>query len=528
MLRGSKPGERRGGRERGTPNRRTILRDRTLCIGLEYPAASLRVFLRKLANDRKLPADTRIALAPRCFPPPAAANRDQAGAVVPAMRVWKRKALETLLGVVQDATADPKARRKAAQKIAEFLVPKVGRKPKVIADQYGFLISPNLAKDYRDTQLELSVLRPTRKIPAIAEEIGKLEARSDAILRRLQMPCPGKYRDKPYGDKQAANDIDIVVELRRNGTALTQVQQAQEAHLWTRYAVFRASPEQIARRRRQALEDADRRFRLSRSSREFSAAPALSRKERNELKLLQRLYPAEPKQTLSPLEDDCFETGRGHPFVHEWPAPDGNFYPRHSKLRPPDLLGYTAEDLANDRKRLDQLRKARSEREKLTPNEHAEEADLAARVAAYELNPEAAGEARLRELEERRAVGLELTASEEDEWRELRDRDPELAAAMELIDLQYFYHWRRELNRARQAGVNFDTMRNQADVGCLRLRDPTKFIREWQARTYLADRDEAATAAAREHEREQAEVGDRLVREWRADRDRNAGRRTGA
>jgi len=306
-VRGSKPGERRGGRERGTPNRRTILRDRILCVGLEHSAASLRVFLRKLANDRKLPADTRIALAPRCFPPPAAANGGETGAVVPAMRAWKRQALETLLGVVQDATADAKARRKAAQKIAEFLVPKVGRKPKVIADQYGSLISPNLAQDYRDTQLELSVLRPSRKIPAIAEQIKKLETRSDAILRRLEMPCPGKYRDKPYGDKQATNDIDTLGELRRNGTALTQVQDAREAHLWTRYAVFRASPEQIARGRRQELEDADRRFRLYRSSRGFPPAPPLSRKERNELKFLRRLYPAEPKQSPSPVEEDRFE-----------------------------------------------------------------------------------------------------------------------------------------------------------------------------------------------------------------------------
>ena len=41
---------------------------------------------------------------------------------------------------------------------------------------------------------------PTRKIPAIAEKIKKLEARSDMIRRRLQLPCPTKY-----GNKEAAN-----------------------------------------------------------------------------------------------------------------------------------------------------------------------------------------------------------------------------------------------------------------------------------------------------------------------------------
>src|ERR1700751_5973428 len=58
MLRGSRPGERRGGRKQGAPNRRTILRDRILSIGLDHPSASQRAFLFKLVKDRKLPADT--------------------------------------------------------------------------------------------------------------------------------------------------------------------------------------------------------------------------------------------------------------------------------------------------------------------------------------------------------------------------------------------------------------------------------------------------------------------------------------
>jgi hypothetical protein len=68
MLRGSRQGERRGGRERGTPNRRTILSETILAIGVGHPTASRRAFLRKLANDRKLPGDIRIAIAPRCYP----------------------------------------------------------------------------------------------------------------------------------------------------------------------------------------------------------------------------------------------------------------------------------------------------------------------------------------------------------------------------------------------------------------------------------------------------------------------------
>ena len=167
-----------------------------------------------------------------------ASKGSQTPAVVPAIRDWNPQALDALFGVVQDATANPKARRKAALKIAEFLLPKAGKKAKVIPDEYGFSVNPNLASAYRDIQLELRALvnEPTRKIPAIAEKIKKLEARSDAIRRRLQVPCPTKY-----GNKEAANDYVRLMEftsLRDNETALTEAQKAEEAHLRVRYDVF--------------------------------------------------------------------------------------------------------------------------------------------------------------------------------------------------------------------------------------------------------------------------------------------------
>jgi hypothetical protein len=345
-------------------------------IGLDHPAASQRAFLLKLVKDRKLPADTRMAVAPQCFPPkrtrslrtgrPRAlggsrttiaqealategsavvSKASQTPALVPAVRDWTAQALDALFGVVQDVTANPKARSKAALKIAEFLLPKAGKKAKVFPDECGFSINPNLASAYRNIRLELRVLvrEPMRKIPAIAEKIKKLEARLDAMRRRVQLPCPTKY-----GVKEAANDVDRLMEfssLRDNETALAEAQNAAEAHLRLRLDVFNASPEAIARRRRQVLEDAERLFKKSRLTGEFYAAP-LSRKERSDLKLFRWLYP-EPRRNLSQLDDDGFEIDRYHPFRDELPAPDGNFYPRHSKRRPAgvadDLLVQTGD-----------------------------------------------------------------------------------------------------------------------------------------------------------------------------------------
>jgi hypothetical protein len=162
-------------------------------------------------------------------------------AAVPAIRDWTPQALDTLFDVVQDAGADPKVRRKAALKIAQFLLPKTGKKPKIIPDEYGFLISPALASAYREIRRELVHLvnGRTRKIPAIAEEIKKLEARAAAIKRRFQAPCPTKY-----GPKEAAKDLDRLTEFaefRGDGIALTEVHKAEEAHLWARRDVFNAS-----------------------------------------------------------------------------------------------------------------------------------------------------------------------------------------------------------------------------------------------------------------------------------------------
>jgi len=365
MLRGSRPGERRGGRQRGTPNRRTILADRILAIGLDQPTASLRVFLLKLVRDAKLPADTRMAVAPNCFPAKRRSRRGrrrgsgsiettitpealaEGGAAVvsqgsqtpaPAMRDWNPQALEGLLGIVQDGAVDGTARRKAALKISAFLLPKVAKKAKALPDEYGFAVHPNLASAYRDIQLELRALMngPNWKIPAIALKIKKLEARADAIRRRLQAPCPSKY-----GFKDASKDSTRLLRftgLRDHTIALSEAQDAEEAHVKVRFAMWEFGPQEILRRRRKALEKADQLFKKGQLEADFYGPP-LSRQEQDELGYLRRLF-ADPKRDLDPEEkqerarfDEEFLMCHYHPFKDERPAPDGNFYPLHTKLR---------------------------------------------------------------------------------------------------------------------------------------------------------------------------------------------------
>ena len=68
------PGERRGGRTRATPNRRTILADRIMAVLEGCLMASPKERLSKLINDAELLADIRMAVAQKAFP-------DRAGGV---------------------------------------------------------------------------------------------------------------------------------------------------------------------------------------------------------------------------------------------------------------------------------------------------------------------------------------------------------------------------------------------------------------------------------------------------------------
>lgn len=341
--------------------------------GSDHPTASRRAFLLKLVKDPKLPADIRMAVAPKCFPGKLsqARRRRRPGSAEMSEGSHTRNAatqnlnpltLDAFFGVIQDVTADPKGRRKAALKIAEFLLPKVAKKAKILPDEFGFTVYPNLAARYRDMQLELRSLvnEPTRTVPAIAQKIENLEERADAMRRCLQVPCPSKY-----DNKQAASDrlrLDEFTGLRDNNVVLAEVQKAEEAHVKVRFDVFATSPESVARRRRETLERLESRFRASRADKGWYAPP-LSHKAKSTLRLLRWLYPkpiADDSKHFAdhPLNDDELELLRCynyHPFRDELPATERFFYPKDSKLGPPsataDLLVQTQVEDAVDTSR---------------------------------------------------------------------------------------------------------------------------------------------------------------------------------
>jgi hypothetical protein len=116
-----------------------------------------------------------------------------------------------------------------------------------------------------------------------------------------------------------------------------------------------------------------------------------------------------------------------HPFRDELPAPDGNFYPRHSKLRP---------------------------------------------APSFEKGRSLEGpKARIYELEKRR-VGEDLTPTEEEELQDLRRRHPRIAEVVSNMNLVYDCWYDREFRRAKKAGLDIAAAMRQAEVICLRFVNP--------------------------------------------------------
>ena len=147
MPRGSKLGERRGGRQRGTPNKSTLLKCRHQgCC--HRPQCSPLDFLLKLMRQRDLPLELRVTVAQQALPfahSKAKAVRStkntyggsQIGVNVrpgPRVKVVRVKSddadvdsitpLDFLLGVMRDENSPTPLRLKVTGIVAPYIHPK--------------------------------------------------------------------------------------------------------------------------------------------------------------------------------------------------------------------------------------------------------------------------------------------------------------------------------------------------------------------------------------------------------------------
>jgi hypothetical protein len=329
MPRGSKPGERRGGRQRATPNKRTVLAERILVVASGNPTATRHELLLILAKDQALPADIRRAIARKSFP--AVTSRSVEGmaekpfalifqsiqrstdakldggadkialtgnraALAAKMGPKAFPALDLLLSITQDHTAPPAERRRAALEVAEYYLPKNAhgrkpRRPKFPPDEYGFAVDPDLARELRDSKLELACLPLARKLTpyAVAQRATKLQTRIRAIQQSLQCPCPSQYNlDRAF---KSDNERLTSLGLRRASRAiLTRAEDAEEARRTARLDSFVHGPEIAGYMRLAAL----------REKKKAAARPngrPLTHAEQAQFRCLEVLYPRPPRKT---------------------------------------------------------------------------------------------------------------------------------------------------------------------------------------------------------------------------------------
>jgi hypothetical protein len=185
MARGSKPGERRGGRDANTPNRRTILTDRILVVAVAHPDAAALKLRQLLIGDSELPVDTRFAVARG---PQAKRGKGAAAKAGHATGRDIDQTLDALCILVRDQSLPEQDRRKAAYAIAVLLLPKVpGRSnwPDAEPDEFGLAIHADIAREYRDgyVALKSGSLAPAKR-KQLATRRKKIRAHFTCPARR--------------------------------------------------------------------------------------------------------------------------------------------------------------------------------------------------------------------------------------------------------------------------------------------------------------------------------------------------------
>jgi hypothetical protein len=271
MPRGSKPGERRGGRRRGTPNKRTALKDAVLCAA-SHPNASPLDFMLGLMLDPKVPTDVRIemaaAAAPLVHPRPKSFPKIRVDRFRTDFTVRRMEAkltppgpeaagdanltpLDYLLRVMNDPEAKPQQRIKAARVAARYKHAQADAEevPIILEDEFGFKIDPALARAIRDDEVRQRLLYAEGVHIRLLENFqgtpeGKAYKRelAEIAARRIEYWKALKAVERPAGYTlvEAEKDeerLDEFLKRRRYREKLTREEDLEEAYLYARQRV---------------------------------------------------------------------------------------------------------------------------------------------------------------------------------------------------------------------------------------------------------------------------------------------------
>jgi hypothetical protein len=313
MPRGSKPGERRGGRQKGTPNKKTVLHNAALSAAAADPNVSPLDYLLNVMRRQTLPLETRIAAAREALPffhskrqasterhatpsrygdasrggngswgssrsvkvrilkggsEVAASDGDaetpqnnngSEGSARPkrpqAVEIacdGKLTPLQFLLGVMRAPSTPAHLRLRIAALVAPYVHSKRaadGPPTIIVEDQTGFNIDPARAIELRDAKHRYDVVYRSRI--SQPEDWEREAAGLEARIAEIQqcLECPCPSR---YGEAQRKRDQDRLKALRHvlnSGLKLSMQEDIEEAWLTARVAAYSSGPEEEIRLR---------------------------------------------------------------------------------------------------------------------------------------------------------------------------------------------------------------------------------------------------------------------------------------
>jgi hypothetical protein len=263
MPRGSRPGERRGGRQRGTPNKKTLLKNAVFLAAAD-PNRSPLEFMLALMRDPQVPLDTRIDMAAAAAPfvhakpktpsrvrtnPMDSSPLKSAPVCVPEKQEGESggpklapkqpsdgdrdlSPLKFLIGAMNDSEAAPRQRFRAARIAARYTHVHLRPDKPAPVDEYRFSISRTLAKAIADDWWALDYCESGR---AGARSADLVQAASKIYARQAErdqfLECPPDY--SPANDLKRRSELTQTRRAWRRGRSL---------RTWSRASRLRRPP----------------------------------------------------------------------------------------------------------------------------------------------------------------------------------------------------------------------------------------------------------------------------------------------
>jgi hypothetical protein len=303
-MRGSRPGERRGGRQKGTPNKKTAYVRAVVAAHAAQDNVSPLDLILAVMREPHVALGQRVKMALKALPhmhvkakagqldnPGDGRAKPDNGSAVhvnanarTATINQELMPLDFLQCVIRDAKTPAALQIKVAQAIIPYIRPKRSvrsKRPAVVADRYGFAVDRELARKLRNKLTRILALK-RRRSPADRELISRLSPQLRQMTAALQCPCPSRYSVQDA--ERDGRQLDRLLRKRRSRRGLNAIEDATLAHINARYMAFRSGPEMQGRARLDELKEKARKFRIAFGS-------PLTYREQALLFCLSTLYP---------------------------------------------------------------------------------------------------------------------------------------------------------------------------------------------------------------------------------------------